>query len=194
MRRETTIDADYFEAMYQADPDPWGFETSAYEQEKYDRTLAALPGPRMGRLLEVGCSIGVLTARIAPRCDAVVAVDLSETALATAAARCADLPNVTFARMAMPAEVPTGTFDVVLLSEVVYYLDDGDIARLADYLRGAVVPGGHVLLVHWTGETDYPKTADAATEGLRAALGDAVSAVHGERQPAYRLDLWRRED
>ncbi|WP_076071881.1 class I SAM-dependent DNA methyltransferase [Sphingomonas montana] len=191
MRRETTIGADYFEQMYRDDADPWKFATSDYEAAKYDRTLAALPAGRFARVLEVGCSIGVLTQRIAPRCDALVAVDVSATALAQAAERCADLRQVTFAQMAVPDRVPDGVFDLVLLSEVVYYLDSADIVRLADYLRGAMAAGAHLLLVHWTGVTDYPKTADAATEELRAALGPAVSAVHAERHDAYRLDLWR---
>ncbi|MFD1949508.1 class I SAM-dependent DNA methyltransferase [Sphingomonas arantia] len=194
MRRETTIDADYFEKLYRDDPDPWKFETSEYEAAKYDRTLAALPAEQFGRVLEVGCSIGVLTERLAARCDALVAVDVSETALARAAERCAGLPQVTFAKMAVPDEVPEGVFDLVMLSEVVYYLDSPDIVRLGAYLREATVPGAHLLLVHWTGTTDYPKPADTATAELRAALGDAVSAVHAERHDAYRLDLWRRED
>ena len=67
------MDRDYFEGIYADGPDPWGFETSEYERRKYDLTLAALPRRRYARALEPGCSIGVLTADLARRCDAVEA-------------------------------------------------------------------------------------------------------------------------
>jgi cyclopropane fatty-acyl-phospholipid synthase-like methyltransferase len=65
IRRRHSIDADYFEGLYRAEDDPWGFATSAYEHAKYDATLAALGTERSHRALEVGCAIGVLTARLA---------------------------------------------------------------------------------------------------------------------------------
>ncbi|MFC7609312.1 SAM-dependent methyltransferase [Teichococcus aestuarii] len=64
-----SLPAAYFEALYAADPDPWRFRDSAYEAGKYAATLAALERPRYGRVLEVGCSIGVLTKQLAGRCD-----------------------------------------------------------------------------------------------------------------------------
>ena len=93
MRRETSIDPEYFEQLYRDKADPWGFETSPYEQAKYARTLAALPANRF-TALEVGCANGVLTAQLGPRCDALLAVDVSDTALDAARARCADLPHI----------------------------------------------------------------------------------------------------
>ena len=76
-----------FEALYDADPDPWRMETSAYEAAKYDATLAALPCASYERGLEVGCSIGVLTMRLAERCERLTAIDVSDAALARARAR-----------------------------------------------------------------------------------------------------------
>ncbi len=191
MRRERSIDPDYFEALYRDKGDPWEFETSAYEAAKYRETLAALPAPRFASVLEVGCANGVLTAQFGPRCDALLAVDVSETALEAARARCADQPHIRIEQRRLPAEAPQETFDLVLLSEVVYYWDSEDIVRLGDWLRGAVRSGGHVLLVHWIGETDYPKSGDDAVAELHAALADRVSVERSDRHEAYRLDLWR---
>ena len=95
MRREHSIAPDYFEALYKDKGDPWDFETSAYEAAKYAETLAALPQPRFANALEVGCANGVLTTQLGSRCDALLSVDVSPTALASARARCADQPNVT---------------------------------------------------------------------------------------------------
>jgi SAM-dependent methyltransferase len=191
MRRERSIDPDYFEALYRDKGDPWAFETSAYEAAKYRETLAALPAPRFASVLEVGCANGVLTAQLGPRCDALLAVDVSKTALEAARARCADQPHIRIEQRRLPADAPQETFDLVLLSEVVYYWDSEDIVRLGDWLRGAVRSGGHVLLVHWIGETDYPKSGDDAVAELHAALADRVSVERSDRHEAYRLDLWR---
>ncbi len=192
MRREHSIEPGWFEALYRDHGDPWQFETSPYEREKYDHTLASLPQSRIASMLEVGCANGVLTERLAGHCDRLLAVDVSPTALAAAAERCVALPNVSFAQRRLPAEAPDGPFDLILLSEVIYYWDDADLARLADYLRGALPSGGHVLLVHWTGDTDYPKSGDDAVAELRQRLGDAVDVVTRDRREQYRLDLWRR--
>ena len=78
----TRIRPEFFERLYAAEPDPWGFETSAYERAKYDATIAALPPGPISTALEVGCSIGVLTERLARRCDRLLAVDVSEAARA----------------------------------------------------------------------------------------------------------------
>jgi len=192
MRRERSIGPDYFEALYRERSDPWDFETSAYEQAKYEDTLAALPAPRIGDALEVGCANGVLTRRLAARCGRLLAVDVSATALAAARRRCADQPHVRFGKRRLPQEAPDGPFDLILLSEVVYYWDEDDSARLAAWLPRAVRPGGHILLVHWLGETDYPQSGDDAVTGLAERLGDAIAVVRADRREQYRLDLWRR--
>ena len=191
MRRETSIDPEYFEQLYREKADPWGFETSPYEQAKYARTIAALPANRFTAALEVGCANGVLTAQLGARCDALLAVDVSDTALDAARARCTDLPHIRFENRRLPQDMPDERFDLILLSEVVYYLDRSDLDRAAAYLQRATRSGGHLLLVHWIGETDYPLSGDEAVDALRATLGDKFAEVHGERHDKYRLDLWR---
>ena len=146
----------YFQALYRDDADPWDYAGSAYEAGKYDATLDALPLARYRRAVELGCSIGVLTRRLAARADALLALDVSPDALAEAARRCADLGHVAFERRALPDEAPDGPFDLAVLSEVGYYLSAPDLDRLADRLADTVEPGGHLVLVHWTGATDYP--------------------------------------
>jgi SAM-dependent methyltransferase len=163
-RPANSLPPGYFEAIYARDPDPWRFADSAYERAKYDATLAALPRPRYARALEVGCSIGVLTQDLAPRCDALLALDAAEAPLEAARTRCAGLPQIAFQTMLVPGDWPVDAapFDLILLSEVVYYLDPADVVRLAGRVRDTLAPGGEVLLVHWTGATDYPLSGDEA--------------------------------
>jgi len=191
-RNKETLAPDYFEGLYASDIDPWKFATSAYERDKYAETLASLPRPRYLRGLEIGCSIGVLTAQLAPRCDRLLAVDVSATALADARRRCQSCSNVEFAQMFAPREWPEGEFDLILLSEVVYYLDAHDVAALAARVSAALTFGGHVVLVHWTGETNYPLSGDEAAELFISCLGHFVETVGAHRFREYRLDVLAR--
>jgi 2-polyprenyl-3-methyl-5-hydroxy-6-metoxy-1,4-benzoquinol methylase len=182
-RRTETIRPDYFESLYTTDPDPWRFATSDYERDKYAATLAALPDRRFGSALEVGCSIGVLTQLLARRCDTLLALDVAETALAQARARC---PGVRFERRAVPDAWPPGCFDLIVFSEVLYYLDSAAIRTTAERAMSALLPGGSILMVHFLGGTDYPRTGDEAAAEFMAATG--LSPALQVRKPLYRID------
>ena len=153
MSDDQSLGGDYFDALYARDPDPWGFRIRPYEAAKYDDTVAALEGRRFRRGVEIGCSIGELTGRLGPACDALLGVDIAEAALAQARRRNADAPHIQFARMTIPAQVPPGRFDLIVLSEVLYYFSVEDLARVARWVCGVLEPGGAALLVHWLGET-----------------------------------------
>jgi SAM-dependent methyltransferase len=191
-RHARSLSPDYFARLYAADPDPWRFATSDYERAKYAATLASLPRARYAAALEVGCSIGVLTHALAARCDALLALDVVPEVLDAARARCAEASHVRFARAQVPDAWPEGRFDLILLSEVVYYLDRADLARLAARLAETLAPGGDCVLVHWLGETDYPLSGDAAAEGLIAAMAGFAAPLAAERTAQYRLDVLRR--
>jgi cyclopropane fatty-acyl-phospholipid synthase-like methyltransferase len=183
-----SLPASYFEDLYAADPDPWRFATSDYEREKYAATLAALGTRPIGAALEIGCSIGVLTRQLAPRCARLVAVDVAEAALDEARRRCADQTHVAFARMQVPGAWPLGTYDVIVLSEVLYYLDHADIGFAARRVKASLAAGGTVLLVHWTGPTNYPCTGDEAAELFMRESEAWLARGLARREAAYRLD------
>lgn len=181
----------YFEERYAADPDPWRFATSDYERAKYAATLDALPRAHYSSALEIGCSIGVFTRALAPRCDILLALDVAESALVRARERCADQPHVRFARSQVPKDWPLGRFDLILLSEVVYYLDAEDVGRLVARVRACLEPDGDIVLVHWLGETHYPLSGDAAADLFIAASRDFARVLKQARTDAYRLDVLR---
>ncbi|GGC66646.1 SAM-dependent methyltransferase [Chelatococcus reniformis] len=192
MRPAASLGAAYFRALYGTDPDPWSFATSDYERDKYAATLAALPHPRYRNAFEVGCSIGVLTAGLARRCDRLLAVDIAEEPLVAARQRCADLQHVRFARRAVPGQWPNETFDLIVLSEVVYYLAAADVEHLCARLVDGLEHGGHLLLVHWLGKTDYPLSGDAAAELVMARMAPVAEVLLQRRTDAYRLDMVAR--
>lgn len=189
-RARSSLSPDYFAGLYADDPDPWRFASSGYERDKYAATLARLPRARYASALEIGCSIGVFTRALAERCDALLALDVVPPVLDAARARCADRPNVRFALGAVPEAWPEGRFDLVVIAEVAYYLDRADLARLVRRVAGAVPPGGDIVLVHWTGQTDYPLSGDEAADGFIADAGFAA-VLHQARTERYRLDVLR---
>jgi len=183
---------EYFDALYTADPDPWKFAASPYERGKYTLTLNAMPKPRYQSALEVGCSIGVLTRSLASRCDAVIAIDAAQTPLAEARRRCADLPGVRFEQMFVPDEWPDGNFELILLSEIIYYLSGEDVGRLAARVTRSLPRGGSVILVHWTGPTDYPLGGDEAAALFIERIHPTCVVKRGDRYRQFRLDVLSR--
>ncbi len=179
--------ADYFDGLYAATEDPWRLASSAYEARKYAATVAAVPG-RPARVLEPGCSIGVLTDLLAARCDELVAMDLSQAAVRTARERVAHHPHVHVGVGAVPGDWPDGRFDLVVLSELLYYLSHDDRLRTVDLALGSLAPGGHLLAVHWRHPfAEAPTDGDAVHDAL-AADGRFTVERH-EVDPDYRLDL-----
>jgi SAM-dependent methyltransferase len=181
--------AAHFQRLYEASPDPWGFGSKPYEQEKYWRTVQALGGRRFTSGLEVGCSLGILTRMLAPHCDGLLGVDLVEQPLETARARCADQPGVSFQRMRVPNEWPDLRCDLIVLSEVLYFLTPADIDRCAGRVLASLLPDAMVVLVNWLGQSDDPCTGDEAANHFIAATTGSLGVVRQDRQPGYRLDI-----
>jgi len=189
---EESLEGGYFDALYAGNPDPWGFQTRPYEASKYALTLATIPQRRPRHALELGCSIGVLSQRLGRRCERVLAVDVADAALAQARERCRDQPHVRFRRMQVPRQMPDGIFDLILLSEMGYYLSRADLRALRQALLARLLPGGSLLLVHWRPEVaDYPLTGDEVHE-LFLESDSRLRHRRAHRDEFFRLDLWER--
>ncbi|HEX3463219.1 MAG TPA: SAM-dependent methyltransferase [Candidatus Elarobacter sp.] len=190
-RSGTTVPADYFRDLYRDKDDPWGFAASAYEAGKYRVTLDALPRPRYRSALEIACSIGVFTALLAPRCEALLGIDVSEDAVARAVQRCAPYPQVWFAVCDVASEFPPGPFELVTFCEVGFYFGPHDLVRIRDEIATALLPGGDLVLVHWTPLVDgHAQTADDVHESF---LNDPRFVPRrAARAETYRLDVLSR--
>jgi SAM-dependent methyltransferase len=188
-----SLTADFFDRLYQADPDPWRFETSDYEAAKYAATIAALPKARYASAFEIGGSIGVLTEKLAHRCDTLLSVDVSDLAQARAMQRCQHLPQVHFALMNVPQEYPPDRFDLVLLSEVGYYWGWADLHKAQQQIYQSLQPGGHLLLVHWLHDAPgYPLRGDDVHNAFQDFAVARLTHLTSQRTADYRLDLYER--
>lgn len=179
-----------FERQYRADEDPWGYASSAYEQAKYARTIAALGDRTYAFGLELGASIGVLTQRLAPRCGRLITLEPAATAVERARRRLAAVPNVDVRLGSAPEDLPDWSFDLVVCSEVLYYFSPDELATVLDALESRMPRAATLLAVSWRGRGTHQLTGDEVHAALRArpALVRVEAAVH----PEYLLDRFER--
>jgi SAM-dependent methyltransferase len=184
-----SLPASYFDHLYSTSNDPWGFETRWYERRKYAATLAALPRERYQRGFEPGCSNGVLTTLLAARCDSLLAADTAAAAVAIAQERLADTPHVEVRQLAVPSQWPDEEFDLIVLSELGYYLTVDDLGDLAALATRSLAPDGTLVVVHWRHPVDdYPLGGDE----VHAIVGHGTSlrrVVHHD-EPDFLLDVY----
>lgn len=154
----------HFEHLYTRQTDPWNYETSPYEAAKYRATLDALMQPRYLSALEAGCSIGVLSAILAPRCDCLLALDLSDKAVKHAAARLMAYKGACARRAMLPRDWPKGRYDLIVFSEFLYYLTAPEIAAVAALTARDAVAGAECVLVHYQGNTQTDLMAHEALD------------------------------
>jgi len=177
-----TLTAGFFDDFYASGPDPWGFESRWYEKRKRAALIAALPRQRFAAALELGCSIGVLSAELAERCDTLLGIDLVERPLVQARERLAGWPGITFERRTVPGDWPDGSFDLIVLSEVGYYCSVHDLRRLLERCRASLTPDGVLVACHWRHPVaEYPLTGDAVHAQLTHVVGLQRTVHHLER-------------
>jgi LmbE family N-acetylglucosaminyl deacetylase/SAM-dependent methyltransferase len=180
-----------FDAMFAGTDDPWGFETSWYEQRKRAVTMSCLPTERLGRVLEVGCSTGVLTADLAARADCVVATDVSAEAVDRARRRLSHLGAVQVLRLRAPQEWPDGEFDAVVLSEIGYFWQPEELDEALSVAVGCLSTHGVLVLCHWRHPVQgWPLDGDAVHACARRLPGTEVVASHVEQD--FRVDVLAR--
>ena len=144
---------DHYEAVWQSG-DMWAFDSSEYEQRRYDFHLEMLAGRRYGPTLEIGAGSGGLTRRLAAISDRVLAIDISAAAIERARRQLE--PSLASHVDLRTADVMTfdpaaeGPWDLVVFSETIYCVGwlypMFDVALMASKLRAAVQPGGRLLL------------------------------------------------
>lgn len=186
MRNETTTAA-FFESMYQQIADPWNFEGSTYEQERYAKILDSVDGRRYSRAFEPGCSIGVLTAKLGCLCDRLEAIEISPTASSSAMQRCKDLPQVHIQCGSLPDAIPSGMFDLIVFSEIGYYFKEKKLHDIVGRLAETLNPRGYFIAAHWLGTSpDHVLSGDAVHQIIRNC--DLLLLNDESRYAHFRLD------
>ncbi len=184
---------DYFEAMYGASDDPYALRTRWYEERKRAVLLAALPQRRFRRAFEPGCGVGELSLALAARCDELLASDLSPAAVRIARARCAAAPNVRVVQHTLPADWPrdSGRFDLIVLSELGYFLDAAAMGEVAQCCLHSLDEDGTLVACDWRPDFDERAISTEAVHAALAELGLARLLRHEEDD--FLLQVWSRD-
>lgn len=148
--------------------------------------IAALEPP-YASALEVGCSSGVLSQRLAERCERLLAVDVGEAPLEQARLR---VPGARFERREVPGQWPDGAFDLIVCCEVLSSLDAPALADAIAAIERTLVPGGSLLWVHSRHPAEHrPPPGEGVHEAL-TALGWPKAV--GVTTPDYLLERFDR--
>lgn len=185
-------------------PNPWNY-MSPYERKKYDRTLEMLldqPIAPIARALELACAEGHFTERLAPRVGSLIGADISQRALERARLRCRHHSNVEFLCLDLIDGPIPGDMDLIVCSEVLYFLEDTDaLRRIADKLKSALAPGGRLVAAHAFVLSDDPGQTgfDWSNPFGARTIDEVLAATPGLRKERslitelYRIDAYRRE-
>ncbi len=172
------------ESKYWQDLDPWNFRTSPYEQEKFTATRQSLSRKTYQSVLELGCGNGALAEHLAPMCQAYIGVDAVERALTVARQM---VPEASFINAFFPCTLPEGPHDLIVLSEVLYFLDTTDIKALAQQIVDNW-SAAEIVCVTYLGETSHELQGDQSLEAFKSALGPSFNLVNVRCTQGYRID------
>lgn len=179
----------HFDALFAASADPWQFRQRWYEARKRALTLACLPRARYASGYEPGCANGELSAALAQRCDRLLISDGAAAAVELARHRVAGLTNVDVVHAWVPDEWPATRFDLIVVSELAYYLDAAALEALAARAVGSLTDGGDIVACHWRHPIEgCRQTGDEVHAALARAL--ALPCVWSLADPDFRIDVW----
>jgi trans-aconitate methyltransferase len=183
----------YFEQLYSGSEDPWSLTEQWYTQRKYDHTLAALPQRRYRSAFEPGCSVGILTTGLAERCDSLLATDRVAAATKLTAVRTRGLPHVRVRQLTIPEEWPEDRFDLIVLSELLYYFDDLTLRDVLTRTVASLEPGGTLVTVHWNHSApEHHRTGRSLAPVISAFPG--LTLLTDCRDPDFTLHVFGRQD
>lgn len=190
-RTNEATPATHFDSLFTNSPDPWRYDSEPYERDRFQRTVAALADRRYRSALELGCANGALTEQLAPLCDRLLATDTSRAALSAARDRLGARADVVLEQRTMPQDMPDARFDLIVASDMLYYLGlDGIVALIAAIERSAT-PDARILLASYLGETNTVVTGEMAAEIAIAHL-PGWTRIHANRTDRLRIDVMAR--
>jgi predicted TPR repeat methyltransferase len=185
------VNVSAFDRRYRDEGDPWGYRTSEYERDKYQATLAACGAGPFRSALELAGSIGIFSAMLAPRCGELTTIDFSAPAVTQARRELSGFPQATALVGEIPGALPEGHHDLIVASEILYYLEpaalDGTLVRLEQRLAA----GGRLVVVHWRPQgPERPFTAAQVHDRVLAL--DWLSLEADNSTPEYLLHVLER--
>ena len=212
----------YFDALYHDNTDPWQYQTRWYEKRKRDICLALLPQQHYNTAIELGCGNGVFSELLAHRCKALVSIDGNAHAVRLAQQRVLELRHVRILQGVIPnvlSNLPftliqtyplledtlasKPAFDLMVISEILYYLSLEDIDIVINWVKKHLAPNGTLLCCHWRYPIDgFKMNGELVHQRLQQAFywiannkEDYQTAFHHQsniNDSDFLLDVWQR--
>ncbi|MEN5315825.1 SAM-dependent methyltransferase [Pseudomonas koreensis] len=187
-----SVDDRYFDGLFSANDDPWAFRERWYEQRKRAITLAALPRARYRTIFEPGCANGELSAELAERCDRLLCCDTASAAVNLARTRLSLFDHAEVRQSRLPGDWPEEKFDLIVFSEIGYYLDAQDLTEVIRRISQSLTADGQLLACHWRPSIDQcPLNARQVHDLIHEHLALPRVALHQEAD--FLLEVWSRE-
>ncbi|MHC8327103.1 SAM-dependent methyltransferase [Pseudomonas sp. LB1P83] len=187
-----SVEDRYFDGLFAGSDDPWSFRQRWYEQRKRAITLAALPRTHYRAIFEPGCANGELSFELASRCDRLLCCDTAAAAVTLASTRLGPFDHAEVRQSRLPIDWPEEKFDLIVLSEVGYYLDADDLKCLIEQAENSLTADGQLLACHWRPPIDgCPLNARQVHDLLHEHLHLPRLVLHQEAD--FLLELWSRE-
>lgn len=196
---EPTYGPRWSNELYEKKEDPYHFNDSPYETEKYAHMMRLLNGRTYGSALEIGAAEGAFTQLLAPSCSSYLAIEVAEAAVARAKDRLAGYANVTFVHAALPNQMPDGKFDLIIASDVLYYFPKDVLLDLTCRFEEALEPGGLLFAQHYLGNFGQTivghKTHDLMkSHSVLEVIHDETVTEVGPEGKGYTITIFQKPD
>jgi SAM-dependent methyltransferase len=178
-----------FEHVFQSNADPWRTFSDHDEALKRAAIVRAIGAMPIGRVLELGAGNGSNSVAIAGRALWLDATEGTNSGVGLISRVLADHRRARVLRLVLPARFPRPVYDVVVIAELLYYLQPRDMNAVARAVGRALRLGGRLVLAHH--RIDFHDFAQHA-----AGLHDRFLGATGRRwRPVAKLRTrrWRVE-
>lgn len=209
--KSTDYQDSYFDKLYDKNTDPWHYQTRWYEQRKRDICLAVLPQAEYKNAIELGCGNGVFSELLASRCQHLLSIDGNKKAVQLAKQRLAASSQVKVIQGVIPDVLlslenslsqtePSSNhpaFDLIVISEILYYLSLDDINMIIAWIKQNLVTGGTLLCCHWRYAIDgFAMTGETVHQRLYQLFNVADDVITFNHQSQiidsdFLLDIWQ---
>ncbi|MGA3140626.1 MAG: SAM-dependent methyltransferase [Xanthobacteraceae bacterium] len=189
------IDVAGFERKFRENIDPWDYASSDFERFKRRVLIQSCGLAKYGRVLELGCANGETTRALKRISLRLLAVDGSMTAIAAAKRRLRGSTHVSFSCLSVPEAMPRGPFDLIIISELAYYLPPHRLSLLGRRISANLAYGGRaVVLNHRRMFGDAAQHPSLAHRRLIAHLERSLELVDRAEFPRFAVaSLVRRQ-
>jgi len=183
-----TLQADFFEALHREADEPFSYSSRAIERLRHEWTVREVAKVGHGRVLDLGCSRGQLTALLAQLPVELTAIDVAPTALAAANQRISGEAVRFAAGSAMALPIAAGQVDLVVAADGIYSwnLETLERDQCLSEIHRVLAPSGRALFTEHTRPFLFPEFLQQITRN-----GFAVEWVdYLYDRPWYQVESW----